>query len=204
MSTRTSAPLPMRPAGISGRVFGWLMEWTNASAYRLALDMLAPARDEAMVEIGFGTGRMIELLAARMPAGRVAGIDPTETMLDVARNRRGVRGAGERIDLRLGDASHLPWPDAAFDGAAALHSFQFWSDPLAGLGEVRRVLRSGGRFVLILRAHDPTRPPAWLPNPISRGPDEVAGTRAALAAAGFVVQNRERGWPDHALRAVKP
>ncbi len=40
MSSTSSAPLPMRPAGLVGRAFGVAMEWLNSSAYRLALDML--------------------------------------------------------------------------------------------------------------------------------------------------------------------
>ena len=66
-----------------------------------------------------------------------------------------------------------------------------------------RVLRPGGRFALILRHHPPGRAPAWLPNPISRGGDEVVGARAALAAVGFALDERADRLP-YALLAHKP
>ena len=178
------ARLAMRPEGLAGRLFGKVVEAMNAPSYRLAIQMIDPAPHEHVLEVGFGTGRLAELLIERLPRGRVAGVDPTETMVEVARERPGIRRAGDRVDLRCGDASRLPWPDASFDAVAALHCFQFWPDPEAGLREARRVLRPNGRLALILREHG-TSPPAWLPNPISRSPDEIAGTEACLLAAGF-------------------
>jgi len=180
------------------------MERLNAGAYRRALQMLDPARDAAILEVGFGTLRLIEMLADRVADGRVAGVDPTETMVAVARNRPALRAAAARVDLRVGEASRLPWPDASFAAVAAVHCFQFWPDPLAGLGEIRRVLRPGERLVLILRRHRPGRAPAWLPNPISRSADEIAGTRAALVEAGFIVQNPSTPGSPHALLAIRP
>ncbi len=198
-----SAHLAMRPQGIAGRLFGVVMERLNAPAYRLALDMIAPFPTDAILEIGFGTGRLIELLLARAPDGRVAGVDPTPTMLDVARGRRAVRAAGARVDLRLGDASRLPWPDASFDAVAALHCFQFWTDPLASAREIGRVLRPNGRLVLILRTHSRDHAPAWLPNPISRTANEVEGARACLVAAGLLVAGAD-AWPPAAVLATRP
>lgn len=180
-------PLAMRPEGIAGRLFGIVMERMNASAYREALALLGPGPDRAVLEIGFGTGRLVELLLARSPEGRVAGVDPAETMLRVAQQRRAVRAAADRVDLRHGDASDLPWPDASFDAAVALHCFQFWPDPERSARELLRVVAPGGRLVLILRAHRAGRAPAWLPNPISRSADEPAGARQLLIDAGFAL-----------------
>jgi SAM-dependent methyltransferase len=70
------APLAQRPEGAAGRVFGILMEAINAPAYRLALELLDLRPNHDVLEIGFGTGRMIELILARTQ-GRVVGLDPT-------------------------------------------------------------------------------------------------------------------------------
>lgn len=195
-----SAPLPMRPAGLAGRLFGVVMERINAPAYRLAIAMLEPEPHQHVLEIGFGTGRLVEMLVERLPEGYVAGIDPTETMVQVARNRRSVRAAPKRVDLRLGKAAALDWPDASFDSVVALHCFQFWPDPGAGLREIRRVLRPGGRCVLILRTHDEHHPPAWLPNPLSRSGNEIGAARTCLSDAGFRLESNSP-WPDHAILA---
>jgi len=60
-------------------------------------------------------------------------------------------GASKRVDLRIGEASALPWPDAAFDGILAVNTAQFWPDPAADAAEALRVLAPGGRVVIALR-----------------------------------------------------
>lgn len=196
--------LPMRPEGLAGRIFGRTMEAMNERAYHRALALLDPAPDAAVVDIGFGTGRLVELLLERLPGGLIAGVDPAATMVDVARSRRAIRTAAGRVDLRLGEVAQLPWPDASFDGALALHSFQFWAEPVAAAREVARVLRPGGRLVVVLREHPPGRAPAWLPNPISRGPDEHAGARDCLREAGFVVHDAPTPSTANGIVATKP
>ncbi len=188
MAGSGSLPLPMRPQGLRGRIFGVLMERLNAGAYRRALDALAPKPGERLLEIGFGTGRFAELALVAAPDVTVAGVDPAETMVEVAKARRGVRAAGARADLRHGVDVPLPWSDDAFDAAVALHSFQFWPDPGRTLRELRRVLVPGGRLVIVLRDHA-RRAPDWLPNPISRSGDEAGGLRKLLGECGFEVES---------------
>ena len=82
-----SLPLPQSPSGFMGRLFGKLMEWTNTGAYQRAIETLAPAPNECLLEIGFGTGRCAELLLSAYPDIFVAGIDPTPTMVQTAIER---------------------------------------------------------------------------------------------------------------------
>lgn len=187
MSSSRRLPLAMRPEGRAGRVFGVGMEWLNGRAYRRALDALAPRPAERFLEIGFGTGRFAELLLASAPEVQVSGVDPADTMVEVANGRRGVRAAGPRADLRLGDDTHLPWPPGSFDGVVALHSFQFWADPAHTLADVHRVLDPAGRLVVVLRDHSGSAP-SWLPNPVSRSGDEPERLKQLLVARGFDVE----------------
>ena len=92
---RRGTSLAMRPEGLAGRLFGRVMERMNTPAYGRAVACLGPAEGERFLEIGFGTGRLVELLLGSAPGVRVAGVDPAPTMLEVAKGRRGVRGAGE-------------------------------------------------------------------------------------------------------------
>lgn len=189
--TRSDLPLPMRPEGMAGRMFGKVMEAMNTPDYRRALALLAPMRGERICEIGFGTGKFAGMVLAAADGIRIAGVDPAATMVDVATRRRSVREHAGRVDLRLGTALQLPWEDGSFDAVVALHSFQFWEDPQRCLGEIRRVLRPEGRVVILLRNHG-DRPPAWLPNVLSRSGDETANLVSALQTSGFGAVAAER------------
>lgn len=172
----------MRPDGFRGRLFGILMERTNKANYDLAIEVLKPASRQSVLEIGFGTGKLLERLARAAPGIHLSGVDPSETMVSVASARPLLKDS----DLRVGAAEHLPWPGGTFDAAAALHSFQFWSDPDQALSELRRILKPGGVFLMMLRDHT-RHAPSWLPNPISRSDDEISGAQSILESYDFTV-----------------
>jgi ubiquinone/menaquinone biosynthesis C-methylase UbiE len=177
--------LPANPSGWMGRLFGKLMELTNADAYHKALQALAPSDNERFLEIGFGTGRFAEILLSTTTNTFVAGIDPTETMVKTASNRLIKKGLGDRNDLRQGTDDSLPWDDDRFDAVIAIHSFQFWQDPDRSLIEINRVLRPQGRIAIVFRDHSsPT--PDWLPNPISRSGKEVELATNMLRKYGYM------------------
>jgi SAM-dependent methyltransferase len=194
-------PLAMHPSGVTGRVFGALMEAINEPTYRAALKALAPIPTDRILEIGFGTGRFAELLLGFDPTVSVAGVDPTATMVETARRRRKIRAAGLRADLRQGDASSLAWADGYFNAVVAIHSFQFWPDPSQAVREILRVAAPGGRLLLVLRSHA-RQAPAWLPNPLSRSGDEVRATTDFLETGGFDVSRLKNAGSSSLLLAV--
>ena len=177
-------PQSMRPHGFWGGVFGWFMDRRNARAHEFALKRLDVQKTDTILEIGFGTGRLMRKMAKRAREGFVCGIDPSELMLRTAEKRTKRFRKKGRVDLKLGEAAALPWADAQFDKAAALHCFHFWNDPAHDIAEVRRVLKPGGLLLLILRAHKKAGP-KWLPNPISRSGQEIVGAFQLLANNGF-------------------
>ena len=174
----------MCPHGFWGGMFAWFMDRSNARAQNFAFKRLDVQPTDRILEIGFGTGRLAKKLAKAARDGFVGGVDPSELMLHKAEKRtRKFRKKGS-VELKLGEASALPWPDAHFDKVAALHCFQFWADPAHDIAEVRRVLKPDGLLVLILRVHK-KKGPKWLPNPISRSGQDIAGAFEALANGGF-------------------
>ncbi len=174
----------MHPSGIRGRLFAKLMEWLNAPAYERALALIDPAPEETILEIGFGTGALLLMLAARLSGGLLAGVDPSPLMVQQARKRLMRHYPSVRLDLRQGDDRAIDWPEGYFSHVAALHSFQFWSEPHATFRTIKGVLRPPGQLTLILRSHS-RGGPEWLPNPISRTDDEILGTLDALDSAGY-------------------
>jgi ubiquinone/menaquinone biosynthesis C-methylase UbiE len=96
--------------------------------------------------VGFGPGIAIAETARR--ACHVAGIDFSRAMLTAASKRNAAAVREGKVDLRLGDATRLPFADAMFDKVFSIHSIYFWRLPLLVLGEIRRVLKPGGCLVL--------------------------------------------------------
>jgi len=98
---------------------------------------------ERVLVIGFGKGGGVRRLMRRLPWGYVSGVDPSAAMVRRAkrRNRRFMRGG--LVDLRLGNASHLPWPDATFDAVVAVNATE--------LSEAKRVLKDDGCISIALQ-----------------------------------------------------
>ncbi len=126
---------------VAGVAAARVMAVVNADMEREAIDAVAPSVDDAVLEIGFGPGVGIEMLARQLAGGRVAGIDPSTAMLRAAerRNRAAIRDG--RVELRLAAVHELPFVDASFDGAFAVNSMQLWGPPDASAAELARVLR---------------------------------------------------------------
>lgn len=198
-----TAPLAMNPSGMRGRAFGVLMEWLNTPSYRAALKILATRADEHILEIGFGTGKFAELLLSSDATVRMAGVDPSATMVSVANSRRGMRRYKTRADLRRGDASALPWPSAHFHAVVAIHNFQFWPNPHQSLDEISRVIVPSGRILFVLRNHANNRPSEWLPNPLCRSSSEVSDTTAFLQQSGYYVRPHPDTGNSHVLEATR-
>jgi SAM-dependent methyltransferase len=90
------------------------------------------------LDVGCGPGALTAELVMRLGAEAVAAVDPQESFVNVARERN------PGVDVRVGEAEDLPFPDGGFDVALAQLVVHFMSDPVAGLREMARVSRTGG------------------------------------------------------------
>lgn len=140
-----------KPSGFLGRALGAIMAIETRSLNDEVLRRLAPAAGERILEVGFGHGRTLERAVTAHAETRFSGIDHAADMVAaLSRRARRLIDSGH-LEVRAGDSAALPWPDATFDGAFAVHTIYFWPAPERDLGEIRRVLRSGGRLVLGFR-----------------------------------------------------
>jgi ArsR family transcriptional regulator len=116
------------------------------------LARLPPGRIGRLLDIGTGTGRLLELLAPRITAG--VGIDASRAMLALARTRLSRAGLGH-CAVRLADMYRLPLPDASFDAAILQMVLHYAEDPASALAEAARVVRPGGSLLIVdLAPHD--------------------------------------------------
>jgi ubiquinone/menaquinone biosynthesis C-methylase UbiE len=109
-------------------------------------EIVAAAAPQSLLDIGTGTGRIIEVLAPQVD--RALGIDQSREMLGIARVNLEEAGLKHGM-VRLGDMYQLPLADASFD-AVVIHQVLHYADrPAAAIAEAARVLRPGGLFVLV-------------------------------------------------------
>lgn len=96
-----------------------------------------------MLDIGCGTGALLQMVQEKRKDARLFGVDLSEKMIQVAKAK-----LGERTDLRVSDSEKLPFPNKAFDLVMCTYSFHHYPNPGAVLLEMRRVLAPGGRLIL--------------------------------------------------------
>jgi demethylmenaquinone methyltransferase/2-methoxy-6-polyprenyl-1,4-benzoquinol methylase len=125
--------------------------WRERAADRAEL-----SRGDSALDVCCGTGDLALELAGRVgPEGRVIGCDFSEPMLDLAREKA---AGAEGLRFEWADALSLPYDDGRFDAVTVGFGVRNLSDIDAGLAEMSRVLRPGGRLA-ILEITQPTRPP---------------------------------------------
>jgi SAM-dependent methyltransferase len=120
-------------------------------AARLAIELAGLRAGDRLVDVGCGPG--VAARRARALGAEAIGVDPAPVMLRVGRLRWGVRAG---IDWRIGTAESLPVEDGWAQVVWSLSTVHHWADVDAGLGEARRVLAPGGRFVALERRIDST------------------------------------------------
>ncbi|MGA4845365.1 methyltransferase domain-containing protein [Streptomyces sp. G5(2025)] len=111
---------------------------------------LAVRAGSRVLDVGCGPGYLLSELRGDIgPTGRIYGIDISESMLKLARDRCVPATEAASVDLRSGRAEEIPFPDASFDAAVAVQVYEYVEDIERALGELFRVLRPGGRAVIL-------------------------------------------------------
>lgn len=185
-------------------------ETDHAGIYEMCKDDYPPMLAELeidpfdnVLDVGCGTGPVIELLAKKYPEKHFVGLDITPAMIKVAQSK-GLSNA----DFLVGDAENLPFGDESFDAVLCSNSFHHYPNPGAFLHEAHRVLRDGGK--LILRDYTSNDVVVWLMNtfemPLARlvGHGDVrilkmGEYRELVEAAGFAIEKlvAQKGFRAH-------
>ena len=142
---------------------------------------------EAVLDLGCGVGGPARYLASRFDC-IVTGVDLSPSFIEAAEYLTGRCGLAGRATFKVGDAQRLPFEDQTFDCVFLQHVAMNIADRAALYLEVRRVLRSGGRFAtydVVRTGGDPIYPCPWARDASTSFLLSAGETRAELAAAGF-------------------
>ncbi len=155
--------------------------------------------DTSVLDVGSGVGGPARFLAATCGC-RVTGVDLSEPFVDAARYLTRRTGQSEHVSFETASALQLPFEDGRFDVALLQHVAMNIPDRAGLYREIRRVVKSGGRFAtfdVVSMGGEPHYPVPWARTPATSFLLTAAATREAIEPAGF----RALAWQDDTLAA---
>ena len=163
--------------------------WRDQAWRRLAVRAAAIEGGENVVDVACGTGDLSLAFARELEmkgAGKVLGIDFTHEMLEVARARK----AHPRVRYIQGDAQNLDLPDASADVVSIAFGIRNVQDVARALGEFARILKPGGRLVILEFADPPNALMRWFNGVYCRRIMPVTATLISGDKSGALCHSR--------------
>ncbi len=181
--TQTLSSQGRKPAGPLGWVTAWIMPLMFTSLYAKVARRLDLQPEDNVLDVACGSGAFLKKHARHVH--HIAGLDHSEIQISLAKRWNSDRIAAGTAEFVAGDATALPWPDDTFS-AVTCNCVSCFAEPQRSLQEMRRVLRPGGRAVVVMAGSgqdgtDRPRETDMFGMPVWTG-DQV---RQMMADAGF-------------------
>ena len=190
-----------KPQRWIGRPFLWAMNSSHSTLTNWGLQHVLIEKDFRILDIGCGGGRTVQKLAAIATEGFVSGVDYASGSVAVSRSKNASLIKSGRVEIREASVSQLPFADCSFDLAVAVETQYYWPDLVNDMKEVRRVLKSGGRLVVIAETYkggrfDNLKAPVM--KLLKSSHLSAEDHRELFVAAGYddvqVIEEKKRGW----------
>jgi ubiquinone/menaquinone biosynthesis C-methylase UbiE len=137
------------PSGFFGRiVMSKIFDLGNVAVNDFMKEMLSLQENDHVLEIGFGTGKLIRVMAALVGQGYVEGIDISHEMVALAEKKNKKYIAEGKVVLRQGDFEKAEYRDNRFDKICSSNTIYFWPDPDRYIQKMRRILKPGGKLII--------------------------------------------------------
>lgn len=130
---------------------GETMEHDHWPIAKPTLGLMQILPSATILDVGCGAGWLSRILAKRVPQGRVVGMDISDEMI---RHARQAALGSANLEFVVGGVGNVPWESDFFSRAISVESSYYWPDPAQGLGEVYRVIASGGSFWNVINYYE--------------------------------------------------
>jgi demethylmenaquinone methyltransferase / 2-methoxy-6-polyprenyl-1,4-benzoquinol methylase len=127
--------------------------WRRRAIKIISRSFISPS----ILDVATGTGDLA-IEAMKLKPKQISGIDISTKMLEIGREKVERKGLGSKISLISGDSENIPFNDEFFDVAMVAFGVRNFANPLKGLTEMNRVIRTGG-MIMVLEFSKPTRFP---------------------------------------------
>lgn len=190
-----------KPTRWVGRGFLWLMNISHSNLTDWGLKHVRVEERFTILDIGCGGGRTVGKLVALASQGMVYGVDYADGSVAASRAKNAQLIKAGRVEIRQAPVSQLPFPDDTFDLVTAVETQYYWPDLVKDMQEVLRVLKPGGRLMVIAESY---KRGAYnkLQRPVMKllrsSNLDVDGHRGLFSAAGYIdieiFEERTKGW----------
>ncbi|MED9968846.1 MAG: class I SAM-dependent methyltransferase [Ruminococcus sp.] len=179
----------VKPDGFWGRLMIRSMNKGHHELTDWALSHLDIANGDFVLDVGCGGGRTVSKLCELVGSGKAYGIDYSELCVKNSKALNNKNVLCNKAVIKQASVSELPFDDNMFDKVTAVETYYFWPDKLNDLIEIKRVLKPGGKLLLVFEMlYDRDDPKKWekVEKRLSIKAVTENGVTAMLAKAGYV------------------
>lgn len=191
-----------KPSRWLGRPFLFYMNLSHSALADWGIKHVPIEDDDTLLDVGCGGGGTVKKLAAIAPRGKVFGVDYARGSVAASRATNAKLMASGQVEIRQASVSQLPFADSTFDAVTAVETQYYWPNPVEDMMEIKRVLKPGGRLVVVAESYRRTKnadvPEATAMSLLRARMLSVDDEERLFAAAGYIeIQTWEepsRGW----------
>ncbi len=137
------------PRGFRGRIVAKMMNRHHETITRWGLTKVTIGPSDTILDVGCGGGKTVSKLAQLTPKGKVFGIDYSVDMVKFSKKSNKLLIAQNRVEIIEGSVEKIGFKDDFFDLVTAFETYYFWTNFPDALAEIKRVLKPGGKLLLV-------------------------------------------------------
>ena len=138
-----------KPAGLFGRfVMSIIFDQGNAFLNGFVNELMSVQIDDRIIEIGFGTGKLIYKMTQKIDTGLIEGIDFSNTMVSIAQKRNKRNIANGKVTIIEGNFDEIPYEKEKFTKVCSINTLYFWPKPEHTIKKIVDILKPQGKLIL--------------------------------------------------------